>query len=154
MPSRTQRALRIPATVLLLTIAVAAGSQVAGGRTADPEIVESAGTPLDVVPSARGDLARIRENVAFWSDRSRANPRDFVSNTRWAAAEIDIARATGDVTRYLAARDALDAALGVNPDYRPALGYRAAVLIALHEFRAAADEARHLLEVDRADPAA
>ena len=154
MPSRTPRALGIPATVLLLTIAVAAGSQVAGGRTGDPEIVESASTPLDVAPSARGDLARIRENVAFWSDRSRANPRDFVSNTRWAAAEIDIARATGDVTRYLAAEDALDAALWVNPDYRPALGYRAAVLIALHEFRAAADEARHLLEVDRADPAA
>ena len=70
-------------------------------------------------PPAATDLDRIRANVAFWSERARANPRDFVSSTRWAASEIDLARATSDVTRYVAADEALDVALAANPDYRP-----------------------------------
>ena len=100
------------------------------------------------------DLDRVRANIAFWSGRSRANALDFVSSTRWAASEIDLARATGDVSRYLAADDALDAALEVNPGYRPALGYHGAVLIALHAFGEAADNARGLLDIDPSDPVA
>ena len=105
-------------------------------------------------PPAAGDLERIRANVAFWSERARANPRDFVSSTRWAASEIDLARATSDVTRYVAADEALDAALAANPDYRLAQGYRGAVLVALHQFDEARTTARAVIADAPADPAA
>ena len=103
-------------------------------------------------PPAATDLDRIRANVAFWSERARANPRDFVSSTRWAASEIDLARATSDVTRYVAADEALDSALTANPDYRPARSYRGAVLVALHEFDEARSTARAVLAINAADP--
>ena len=108
----------------------------------------------DARPAVPNDLDRIRANVAFWSERARANPRDFVSSTRWAASEIDLARATGDVTRYVAADEALDAALAANPDYRLARSYRGAVLVALHQFDDARTTARAVLADSPADPAA
>jgi tetratricopeptide (TPR) repeat protein len=160
-PNRRPRGtLRLPLAVLALAILVAGASQVAGRAIspsspsdADVQANLPADVPIDV-PVGPSDLDRVRANIAFWSGRSRANALDFVSSTRWAASEIDLARATGDVTRYLAADDALDAALEVNPGYRPALGYHGAVLIALHAFGEAADNARELLDIDPSDPVA
>jgi tetratricopeptide (TPR) repeat protein len=154
-------------------VLVAALSQVAGRVTAqDPDVDVPAGVVAigdsagGVDPLALGGaggqasaggqagLERVRANAAFWSARAEAHPRDFVSSTRWAAAEIELARATGDVTRYLAAREALDRALAAHPGHAPALGLRGAVLVALHDFDAAAAHAREVLALDSADPVA
>ena len=147
-----------------MAILFAGGSQIVGRIAADgPQELGAAddigqtsvdGEVLADAPPAATDLDRIRANVAFWSERARANPRDFVSSTRWAASEIDLARATSDVTRYVAANEALDTALAANPDYRPARSYRGAVLVALHEFDEARSTARAVLAINAADPAA
>src|SRR5215204_535627 len=119
--SPIRRADRIPLAILAVTILFAGASQVAGHAPSSPFSAADvhADVPADVpidVPVGPSDLERVRANIAFWSGRSRANTGDFVSSTRWAAAEVDLARATGDVTRYLAAEEALDAALDANPD--------------------------------------
>ena len=53
------------------------------------------------------DLARIRANVTFWSGRLAAHPNDFVSAQKLGESQIELARATGDLTAYLAADQAL-----------------------------------------------
>jgi tetratricopeptide (TPR) repeat protein len=156
--SPIRRAHRVPFAVLILAVvAGAAGQIVANVPMTPPMADDTVAIPVDAVdapPVATGDLDRIRANVEFWSGRARADARDFVSATRWAAAEVDLARATGDVSRYVIADEALDAALDVNPDYPPALGLRGAVMVALHEFGAAATGARAILGDDPADPGA
>ena len=159
-----RRADRVPLAVLALAILFAGGSQIVGRIAADgPQELGAAndigktsvdGEVLGDAPPAANDLDRIRANVDFWSERARANPRDFVSSTRWAASEIDLARATSDVSRYVAANEALDTALAANPDYRLARSYRGAVLVALHEFDEARTTARAVLSNNSADPAA
>jgi len=158
-----RRADRVPLAVLGLALLFAGGSQIVGRIAADgpsePGAADDIGQAsvgaefLALAPGAT-DLERIRANVDFWSERARANPRDFVSSTRWAASEIDLARATSDVTRYVAANEALDTALAANPDYRLAGAYRGAVLVALHEFAEARTTARAVLANNSADPAA
>src|SRR5215207_3076683 len=158
-----RRADRVPLAVLGLALLFAGGSQIVGRIAADgpsepgaADDIGQASVGAEVLALAPGatDLERIRANVDFWSERARANPRDFVSSTRWAASEIDLARATSDVTRYVAANEALDTALAANPDYRLAGAYRGAVLVALHEFAEARTTARAVLANNSADPAA
>jgi tetratricopeptide (TPR) repeat protein len=178
LPARTRQVPRLALAVLGCSLLVAALSQLAGRVTAqDPDADVPAGSvaigdstggvdPLGftsggaggpggpAAPGGQAGIERIRANAAFWSARAEAHPRDFVSSTRWAAAEIELARATGDVTRYLAAREALDRALAAHPGHLPALGLRGAVLVALHEFDAATAHAREVLTVDPGDPVA
>ena len=85
------------------------------------------------------DLERIRADVAFWGGRFAKSSHDFLSATRLAASEIELARATGDVTAYLAASTAIDGALAAYPDYALALDYRGVIEVALHQFAAARD---------------
>ena len=85
---------------------------------------------------------------------SAPNPRDFISATRLAASEIELARATGDLSAYLAAEAAVDGALTAYPDYPIALDYRGVVLVALHQFEAARDHARTILAISPDDPTA
>lgn len=166
---------RVPLGVLLLTMAVAGigqispsltgttavgnrpGGTTAGGATGDTESGVAPGfNPL--APSDAGatsaDLERIRANVTFWGDRFAADPRDFISATRLAASEIELARATGDITAYLAADSAVEGALKAYPDYPIALGYRGVVLVALHRFADARDQATAILAGMPVDPTA
>ena len=52
---------------------------------------------------------------------------------------------TGDVTAYLRAEHAADAALAAQPGYLPALAMRASILVSLHRFPEARDLARSIL---------
>ena len=169
-PTQSARLPRRPLAVLGLAVVVAVAGQASSllgptGTTPDPVAAlggdgaptsDGFADPLDGTPLGAGpaDLERIRENVTFWSARALAQPSDFVSNARWATAEIDLARATGDVTRYVAAQEALDRAVASNPEYRPALAARGAVLVALHDFAGARDHARTVLELFPGDPGA
>jgi tetratricopeptide (TPR) repeat protein len=161
--TRWIRDLRRPLAILALAMVVAVGSQVAAaarGSDAGPEpVTPGAITDLQDPPAPPAglrdsDLERIRANIDFWSARAEADPRDFVSATRWAVSEIDLARSTGDVTRYLAADVALDRALSAHAGYRPAAAYRGVVLIALHRFTEARDAALDLLAGDADDAVA
>lgn len=167
---------RIPLAILLLTILVVTFGQVAAllpsGSTAlgdsagpgvgiDPGDVADPGLPVALDPLAPAietvsstDLDRIRADTTFWGDRFRANPRDFISATRLAASEIELARATGDVSAYLAAEAAVDGALTAYPDYAIALDYRGVVLVALHRFEAARVHATTILKGSPDDPTA
>ncbi len=161
---------RVPLAVLLIAITVAIVSQVlprtsstpvapaapaAQARDGNPAAADAGANPLTppgaIVASV--DLDRIRKNVKFWGDRAAASPRDFVSAGRLAASQIELARATGDVSAYLAAGAAIDAALAVYPEYEFALAYQGVVQIALHRFVDARESATALL-AGRPDDAA
>ena len=53
-------------------------------------------TPAGVAPSS-ADLERIRANITFWGEKLTADDRDFVSASRLAGSQIELARATGDL---------------------------------------------------------
>jgi tetratricopeptide (TPR) repeat protein len=100
------------------------------------------------------DLARIKTNVEFWSSRVARNPDDFISSNRWGIAEIELARATGDLSAYLRADAAFDTTLARDPHNAAALGYKGSVLVSLHRFVDAAALARTVLAGQPRDPVA
>ena len=149
------------------TVVVAAASQlVAAGRPAPagpaPVAVPAAEAPavgaLDgtdtVTPTSGADLGRIQADIAFWSGRLKAHPNDFVSAEKWGETDVDLARATGDVTAYLRAGAAFDEALRLYPDMPAARGFKGAVLVSLHKFTDAAALARTTLAETANDPTA
>lgn len=157
---------RRPLAVLGMAVLFAIASQVAAPRAlpvvparpvaADTNAADpAAADPLvPAAAAAAADLDRIRENITFWSERTKAAPRDFISASRWAESEIELARATGDISAYIVADEALDVALAVEPGYAPAIGYRGVVLIALHRFADAVAHASAVLAIDPDDTVA
>ena len=141
--------------VLAAMAVLAIGSQFAGAvapRPAPPPVVVANGPNLDTGlagvdgPSADASaLDRIRADITFWSGRVQRQPKDFVSATEWAAVEIELARATGDLVAWGQAERATAQALEANPGYGAAVGYRGTVLLALHRFAQARDMARPIL---------
>ena len=162
---------RIPLGILVLTIAIATVSQAiprgsvtlaprAGGTLPSPLPDPAAGlagldplAPSGAVATTQ-DLDRIRADVTFWGGRFALSPRDFISATRLAASEIELARATGDISAYLAASTAIDGAITADPDYATAQDYRGVVQVALHQFEAARDNSIAILANRSDDPTA
>jgi tetratricopeptide (TPR) repeat protein len=104
--------------------------------------------------SGASDIARIKANVEFWSGRVDRNRDDFISSNRWGIAEIELARATGDLSAYLRADTAFDTTLARDPHNAAALGYKGSVLVSLHRFVDAAALARTVLAGQPGDPVA
>ncbi len=139
----------------MVAIAVLSQLVAAAPKPAAPRVAIANGPALDAGlagadnPSADAPgLDRIRADIAFWSGRVQRQPKDFVSATEWAAVEIELARATGDLAAWDQAERATAQALDANPGYGAAVGYRGTVLLALHRFADARDMARPIL-VDR-----
>ncbi len=167
---RTTALPRVPLAVLGLSLALVIVPRIAGSvaaptapLAAPPAVVVEAGDagtvvadPLaaPVVDASTDDVGRIQANVTFWGERLAANPRDFVSATRVAGSFVDLARATGDVSAYAAAVEAVERALAINPDSAAARGYRGVVLVALHRFADARDHAAAVLVDQPGDPTA
>ena len=174
---RTSGLPRIPLAILLLTIAAVTAGQLlalrpgsASNGAADraaaaapssgsgPAADQPAGAVDPIGPAVASvtatDLDRIRADTTFWGDRFQTNRRDFISATRLASSEIELARATGDIQAYVAASAAVDGALKAYPDYPTALDYRGVVLVALHKFATARDHAREVLAATPDDPTA
>ena len=107
-----------------------------------------------VSQSLADQVALINGDIAFWSTRFRAHPTDFVSATQWGIREIDLGRATGDLTAYLRAEAAFDAALKTFADNPAAVSYKGSVLISLHRFADARDLAKSVLAKQPNDPVA
>ena len=117
-------------------------------RPADPA---NAG-PQGFDPTA--ELTRIREDVDFWAARLTAHPNDIVSAVKLAESDVAEARMTGDVTAYLRAEQAADAAIVAQPGYLPAESMRASILVSLHRFPQARELARWILFRSPADSTA
>ena len=86
------------------------------------------------------DTVRIKSNIAFWSQKLTAHANDFVAAEKLGESEIELARATGDLSAYVAAGQAFDTALALYPDMAAARAFKGVVLVSLHRF----DEARTL----------
>jgi tetratricopeptide (TPR) repeat protein len=159
----TRRPRLAPVVALAGVLALVAGLQAWAPRPAagdlgldEPLLVAppaeiSDGTPGDS-PGAASDegageleLARVRADVDFWASRLEGEPADVVAAVKLAESEVAVARLTGDVTAYLRAGDAADAAIRSQPGYLPALGMRASVLVALHRFGEARDLAQRIV---------
>ena len=111
-------------------------------------------TGTDASPTHADEVALINADISFWSARFKLHPTDFVSATQWGVREIDLGRTTGDITAYLRAEAAFDAALktfGQNP---AAIGYKGSVLISLHRFSDAEVLAKSVLKTQPNDPVA
>jgi tetratricopeptide (TPR) repeat protein len=124
-PARTSRA---PAAL---------SDPVTGGNP--PTVVD-----LDVgagpVTATDADTVRIKANIAFWSAKLTAHTNDFVAAEKLGESQIELARATGDLSAYVAAGQAFDTALTLYPDMAAARAFKGVVLVSLHHF----DEARTL----------
>jgi tetratricopeptide (TPR) repeat protein len=100
------------------------------------------------------DVKRIKANIEFWSARVAKNPDDFISSNKWGISEIELARASGDISAYLRAEAAFDTTLRRDPTNAAALGYKGSVLVSLHRFVYAADLVRAVLARRPTDPVA
>ena len=68
-----------------------------GGSGADAGPAAGAGAAADPV----SDVARIKADIEFWSSRVARDRDDFISSNRWGISEIELARATGDLSAFL-----------------------------------------------------
>jgi tetratricopeptide (TPR) repeat protein len=145
-----------------LTLVVAVASQVvaasrgpgpvalAPGSGADP-LDGPAVADLDVgsgpTTATPDDTTRISANIAFWSKKLIAHSTDFVAAEQLGESQIELARATGDLSAYVGAGQSLDTALRLYPDMPAAQAFKGVVLVSLHRF----DEARVLARSVLAD---
>jgi tetratricopeptide (TPR) repeat protein len=160
--------------ILLAMLAIAGASQIVVALRPTPPANALAADPLtpnigdlDVgLPAGDGaddraagataghDTDRIKANIAFWSKRVENQPDDFVSSNRWGIAEIELARATGDVSAYLKAEAAFDLTLRRDPTNAAALAFKGSVLVSLHRFVDARDLAQQVVTRRPNDPVA
>lgn len=150
-----------PLGILAAVVTLAFLSQVALPRASaptssvvDPTSGRDPGPDAGLVAGGSTDGERLRQNIAFWSGKAARDPADFVSLTEWAAAEIGLARATGELAAYLRADAILGRAIAADGQYAPARNLRGAVLIALHRFAEARDLATAILRDHPDDPSA
>jgi Flp pilus assembly protein TadD len=148
----------VPLAVLGLSVAIAIAAQLgvlANRQAGDPFDSDGADVAQRTGPGAAAlERERIAGDIAFWSARLEANRADIVSATKLAQAHLESARATGDITAYLRAQAAADAALEAQPTYLPARALRATALVALHHFSEGREVARGILEERPNDPTA
>jgi len=119
----------------------------------DEPLLDVAAADLTAV-SATDELDQARSDVDFWAARLTAHPADVVAAVQLAGANLANARLTGDVTAYVRAEAAVDAALKAQPAYAPARTMRAGILVSLHRFPEARDLATEILAQVPDDPTA
>ena len=181
-PGRRKRGLRIRAVGLIgIALILAAGSQLTAAGRASPfappaavppgalgdPVVGADLPPLDVIDTGVGggaggvvvgsttvdpDTDRIRANIAFWAAKLSAHANDFVAAEKLGESQIELARATGDLTAYVAADAAFDTALRLYPDMPAASAFKGVVLVSLHRFDEARTLATRTLETFPDDP--
>jgi tetratricopeptide (TPR) repeat protein len=146
-----------------LTLVVAVASQLAaasrsplpvagippGGQadTVDRPVVADLDVGDGTTTATPDDTIRINANIGFWSKKLTAHPTDFVAAEQLGESQVELARATGDLSAYVAAGQSLDTALRLYSDMPAALGFKGVVLVSLHRFV----EARGLAETVLAD---
>jgi tetratricopeptide (TPR) repeat protein len=120
-----------------------------GGQadTVDRPVVADLDVGGGTTSGTADDTIRINANIGFWSKKLTAHPTDFVAAEQLGESQIELARATGDLSAYVAAGQSLDTALHLYSDMPAALAFKGVVLVSLHRF----DEARNLAQTVLAD---
>jgi tetratricopeptide (TPR) repeat protein len=151
-PRQTVRPVRA-AGVLWAALAIAAIAWLVGPQAATPPPGPAAvavppipgGIPQSATGSADGRLDVV-ERIAFWTERIREQPSDYLSWIQLAAAHAERARRSADVGAYERALAAVDEALEIVPAYPPAFAVRAALRYTTHDFPGAVSDARYATE--------
>jgi tetratricopeptide (TPR) repeat protein len=104
-------------------------------------------------PTADGRLP-IAERLAFWTDRVRANPSDFLSLVQLALVEAEQARLTVDLDGYERALADIDRSRAIVPAYPPTIRARGSIRYALHDFVGALADAEVVLKASPNDQTA
>lgn len=135
--------MRLLATTVLVTFAVAAAALLATRGDQRPPAAAAATLPELPRPSApTGERLRALRAVV------RAAPTRAAGWTLLAAAELQRVRETGDASSYARAQAAVDRALALAPGDQAALTQRAALELSRHDFAAGLRDARAALAVD------
>jgi tetratricopeptide (TPR) repeat protein len=114
---------------------------------ADPVTqVAGPGTGTAVRPDAVSDTDR---RIAFWQDRIRANPASDVQYQYLGELLALKGRETGDVAQYALAADAFRAAIERYPGNLAARSGLAVNLVTLHDWTAAIEQGKQILQADR-----
>jgi tetratricopeptide (TPR) repeat protein len=149
-----------PLLLLIAAVLVAAGSHVLTPASA-PAAPVAIGEPLapagaDVTEDAEDPEGRLSlpGQIAFWSERVRRQPDDYLSMTQLALAQAALARRTADLAGFERSDELLTRALAINPRHGATLRARAVVAFALHDFGAARSAAELALERDPRDTGA
>lgn len=143
-----ERFLFVPSLGFLLVVVVAARRALTA--VASPRVrIVSAGIVLATVALAWGERSRVRAHewrdpVRLWSAAARALPADRRVHTNLAAVHLD----RGELEP---ARAALERALALDPDYRPALGNLGVLQLEQGQLEAAEATYRRLLEAEPDD---
>lgn len=162
--------------LICAAIAIAVASQVLGASRTGATRPSPAALPATVSDPATGgeapaivdldpggatggaatdaDTIRIKANIEFWSAKLRAHANDFVAAEKLGESRIELARATGDLSSYVAAGQAFDAALALYPDMAAARAFKGVVLVSLHQFGPARTLASDILDESPDDPTA
>jgi tetratricopeptide (TPR) repeat protein len=148
-----------PLLALAAAIAIVAGVRLVASLPArndvglDEPLLDAPAGAVTAV-SAAEELDQARSDVVFWAARLTAHPGDIVAAVQLGQADLATARLTGDVTAYVRAEAAVDAALKAQPAYAPAVSMRAGLLVSLHRFPEARDLASTILARLSDDPTA
>jgi tetratricopeptide (TPR) repeat protein len=149
-----------PLALLVVSVAIAVGSQVATLLQASPVSPHAASAdrptinapvspPEAPIANAPDDLTRIDHNIAAWTKNVAANDQDFLSAANLAALYEARARLSGDVADYSRAAEAAGRSLGIVPNQLDVLALHARLALATHDFGRALSEAASL---DRTAP--
>lgn len=150
----------VPLVALVGAMAIAIGSQLVSALPSstpmgiDEPLLDAPAGQAAVAADPVEELARARDDVAFWAGRVEADPRNTVAAVKLAESDLVEARLTGDVTAYLRAETAAGLALKAQPGYPAARAVRATILISLHRFGEARDLARSILAASPGDATA
>ena len=94
------------------------------------------------------DTSDIDRRIAFWRARADANPRSEL-NWVYMGDLFDIkGRQTGDVSHFVAAKEAYAQAIAIAPEDSSAHAGAARIQATLHDFQGAVIEATRVLEID------
>lgn len=102
----------------------------------------------DLAPVGALDTSDTDRRIEFWRTRAEAHPQ---SEQEWIYIGdlFDLkGRQTGDLSEFIAARDAYDKATQIGPNSVPALAGKARIRATLHDFRGAVDDATLVLQLD------
>lgn len=120
--------------------------------------------PGDIAPIVNGDQPAtgataggrlpVADRLAFWADRVKANPGDFLSLVQLALVEAEGARLRVDLDGYERALADIDRSLTLVPAYPPTIRARGSIRFALHDFAGALADARAVLDAAPSDAAA
>ena len=111
--------------------------------------------PLPAAVLLPSDAAVVEQSIRFLEKRIARDPDDFIASNKLAGYYLQRVRETGDLTYLTLAAQRAKASLATIPPERNSAGLMALAQVEFvsHDFGAARDHARHLIELHRDESA-